>query len=101
MVIPPGTYGQGLFIDKSLTVKLKDVRLWGVANDKGIINVNCDGCTVVIEDFYGEGRKAGCLEDNCAGIKAEGNNFRLTIRRAHIDNTVMGILMVRRRSPVG
>jgi len=92
VLIPPGFYGQGLFIDKSLTVKLKDVRLWGVAEDKGIINVNCDGCAVVIEDFNGEGRKAGCLDDNCAGIKAEGNNFHLTIRRTRISNTVMGIL---------
>jgi hypothetical protein len=91
VVIPPGIYGQGLFIDKSLTVKLKDVRLWS-ARGKGIINVKCDGCTVVIEDFYGEGRKADCLKGNCAGIKAEGIDFRLTVRRAHIDNTVMGIL---------
>ena len=90
--IPPGFYGQGLFIDKSLTVKLKDVRLWGVARHRGIINVACDGCSVVIEDFYGEGRKAGCLDYNCTGIKAEGKNFNLTVRRAHLDNTVMGIL---------
>jgi len=90
--IPPGFYGQGLFIDKSLTVKLKDVRLWGVAEDKGIINVACDGCSVVIEDFHGEGRKADCLNGNCTGIKAEGNNINLTIRRAHLGNSVMGIL---------
>jgi hypothetical protein len=90
--IPPGFYSQGLFINKSLTVKLKNVRLWGVAEDKGIINVNCNGCNVVIEDFYGEGRKAGCLDENCAGIKAEGENFHLTVRRARLDNTVMGIL---------
>ncbi len=92
VTIPPGLYGQGLFIDKSLTVRLKDVRLWGVAKDKGIISVKCDGCTVVIEDFHGDGREAGCLGGNCAGIKAEGIDFRLTVRRAHIDNTVMGIL---------
>jgi hypothetical protein len=92
VIVPPGFYGQGLFIYKSLTVKLKDVRLWGVAEYKGIINVDCDGCTVVIEDFYGEGHKAGCLDYNCAGIKVEGNDFHLTVRRAHIDNTVMGIL---------
>ncbi len=49
VTIPPGLYGQGLFIDKSLTVRLKDVRLWGVAKGKGTINVKCDGCTVVIE----------------------------------------------------
>ena len=92
VTIPPGIYGQGLFIDKSLTVKLKDVRLWGVAEYKSIVNVNCDGCAVVIEGFYGEGRKAGCLDDSCAGIKAEGIDFHLTVRRTHIDNTVMGIL---------
>ena len=92
VIVPPGFYGQGLFIYKSLTVKLKDVRLWGKTRGKGIINVDCDGCTVVIEDFYGEGSKAGCLDYNCAGIKAEGNDFHLTVRRAHIDNTVMGIL---------
>lgn len=90
--VPPGSYGMGLYIDKSLTVKLKDVRLWGVAEGKGIINVDCDGCTVVIEDFYGEGRKAGCLDDNCAGIKAEGSNFYLTVRRAHLSNSIMGIM---------
>ena len=33
VTIPPGLYGQGLFIDKSLTVRLKDVRLWGVAKN--------------------------------------------------------------------
>ena len=92
VTVPPGLYGGGLFIDKSLTVRLKDVRLRGVARNKGIINVKCDGCTVVIEDFHGDGREAGCLGGNCAGIKAEGIGFRLTVRRAHIDNTVIGIL---------
>ncbi len=90
--VPPGSYGKGLSINKSLTVNLKDVKLLGVAEDKGIINVNCDGCTVVIEDFYGEGRKAGCLVDSCAGIKAEGSNFHLTVRRSHLSNSIMGIL---------
>ena len=90
--IPSGLYDQGLFINKSLTVKLKDVQLWGVAEGKGIINVKCDSCSVVIEDFYGDGLKADCLNGICAGIKAEGKNFNLTVRRAHLDNTVMGIL---------
>ncbi len=92
VTIPPGLYGQGLFIDKSLTVRLKDVRLLGVAKRKGIINVKCDGCTVVIEDFHGDGREAGCLGGNCAGIKVEGIDFRLTVKRARIDNTVVGIM---------
>jgi outer membrane protein assembly factor BamB len=92
VTIPPGLYGQGLSIGKSLTVRLKDVRLRGVARKKAIINVRCNGCDVVIEDFHGDGREAGCLDGNCAGIKAEGDTFRLTVRRARIDNTVMGIL---------
>lgn len=92
VTIPPGLYGRGLVIDKSLTVKLKDVRLWGVAAGKGLINVRCDGCAVTIEDFHGNGRQSGCLGGNCAGIKAEGVDFQLTVKRAHIDNTVMGIL---------
>ncbi len=92
VTIPPGLYGQGLSIDKSLTVRLKDVRLRGVAKNKAIVSVKCNGCTVVIEDFHGDGREAGCLGGNCAGIKAEGVDFRLTVRRARIDNTVMGIL---------
>ncbi len=92
VTIPPGIYGRGLFIDKTLTVRLKDVRLRGVAKRKAIINVKCNGCTVVIEDLHGVGRAAGCLGGNCAGIKVEGADFRLTVRRARIDKTVMGIL---------
>ena len=92
VTIPPGSYGKGLYIDKSLTVNLKDVKLLGVADDKGIINVDCDGCTVVIEDFYGEGSRAGCFDDNCASIKAEGINFHLTVKRVHLGNSIMGIL---------
>ena len=78
VTIPPGLYGQGITIDKSLTVRLKDAHLRGVARNKAIINVRCNGCNVVIEDFHGDGREAGCLDRNCAGIKAEGDTFRLT-----------------------
>ena len=92
VTIPPGLYGGGLFINKSLTARLTGARFRGVARKKAIINVKCHGCTVVIEDFHGDGREAGCLGGNCAGIKAEGKDFHLTVRRAHIDNTVMGIL---------
>lgn len=92
VTIPPGLYTRGLFIDKSLKLELRGAHFWGVAKRKGIINVKCNGCSVVIEDFVAEGREAGCLSGNCAGIKAEGVDFDLTVRRAHIDNTVMGIL---------
>jgi len=92
LTIPPGIYGQGLLINKSMTLKLNGVSLRGVAASKGVINVNCNGCKVILEDFHTNGRKANCFWGNCAGIKAEGINFNLKVVRAHIDNTVIGIL---------
>ncbi|BBB30240.1 hypothetical protein [Neptunomonas japonica] len=92
VIIPPGIYPQGLFINKPLTLGLKDVSLRGVANAKAIINISCNHCRVVIEDFHGEGVKANCQRGNCAGIKAEGQNFNLLLKRAHIDRTVIGVL---------
>ena len=68
------------------------VHLRGVSNGKGVINVNCGGCDVIVEDFEIDGSEAGCKTGNCAGIKAEGKNFSLTVRRARINATVMGIL---------
>ncbi|WP_293267000.1 hypothetical protein [Neptunomonas sp.] len=92
VTIPPGTYPQGLFVNKSLTVGLKGVSLRGIANSKAIINISCNHCRVVIEDFHGEGEKANCQRGNCAGVKAEGRDFNLVLKRAHIDRTVIGIL---------
>ncbi len=92
VVAPPGNYIQGIFINKSLTLKLKNVSLYGISSSKGIINVKCNNCRVVIEDFSGDGSKTGCQMGNCAGVKAEGKNFTLVMKRAHINGTVMGIL---------
>lgn len=92
VVIPPGTYSRGLSVNKSLSLGLKGVSLGGVANQKGIINVSCNNCRVVIEDFRGDGVTANCQWGNCAGVKAEGRSFNLTLRRAHISSTVMGVL---------
>lgn len=92
VTITPGVYGQGLFINQSVTVDLKGVSFRGVAKSKGIVNVNCNNCDVTILNLEADGRKAGCLWGNCAGIKAEGKGFRLTVKNAHINNTVMGVL---------
>lgn len=92
VTIPPGIYSTGLYVNKPLTVKLAGVVLMGIARDRAVINVNCDQCRVILEDVEIDGRKANCLSGNCAGIKAEGKAFDLIVRRAHIDNTVMGIL---------
>ncbi len=90
--IPAGAYGQGLFIDRSMTIDLQSVSFRGVVNEKGIVNVNCDNCDVVIENLNADGILANCLHGNCAGIKAEGKGFRLKVKNARIKNTVIGIL---------
>ncbi len=92
ITIPPGTYPVGLFINKSLTLRLRGVSLRGTVNHKGIINVKCNGCDVTIEDFHADGLKAHCQWGNCAAIKAEGKKFHLTLKKAHIGRTVMGVL---------
>lgn len=90
--VPPGIYGQGLFINRSMTVDLKGVSIRGVAKRKGIVNVSCNGCQVKLLNLDADGVLADCLGGNCAGIKAEGKGFELTVDRAVINNTVMGIM---------
>jgi hypothetical protein len=92
VTIPPGLYFTGLSIDKSLTLNLAGVHLWGVAERKGVIAVACDGCTVVINDLTADGRRSTCTTSNCAGVKVEGIDFDVTINRANITGTVMGVL---------
>lgn len=90
--LPPGNYSTGLIINKSLSVDMKDVNLYGIARGRAIVNVNCDNCTVNINNFTSYSRKAGCIYGNCAAIKAEGDNFNLTVNNAQISGSVMGIL---------
>jgi hypothetical protein len=92
LTLPPGMYGTGLYINKSLTLNLAGVNLRGVARNRAVINVKCDQCRVVLQDFAIDGRKAKCLGGNCAGVKAEGRSFDLTLRRGHVNNTVIGVL---------
>lgn len=92
VTIPPGIYGRGLRISKSLTVRLPGVSLRGVRDGKGIINIEGENLHVVIEDFAGDGKAAGATSGNLAGIRIVGRNFRVLVRRAHIRGTVMGIL---------
>ena len=90
--IPEGTYGKGLFINKSLNIDLTGVSLLGVVKSKGIINTHCNDCTINIYNFSGNGNFADCLSNNCAGVKVEGKNFNVGIHDSHINNTVMGVL---------
>ncbi|TVO73589.1 hypothetical protein [Sedimenticola selenatireducens] len=92
VTIPPGTYRHGIFVNKSLHLGLNGVIFRGTVNKKSIINISCDNCNVLIDDFVGDGAVANCQWGNCAGIKAEGNNFNLTLKNARISKTVMGVL---------
>ncbi|MET0087448.1 MAG: hypothetical protein ABW082_13145 [Sedimenticola sp.] len=92
IVIPPGIYNKGLFIRKSMNLNLDGVSLRGIVGKKGVLNVKCNNCSVVIDNFRTDGLVSGCRSGNCAGIKAEGINFSLKVRDSHIKNTVMGIL---------
>lgn len=90
--VPAGIYGQGLYINKSMTVDLTGVSIRGIANRKGIVNISCNGCQVKITNLNADGIQADCLGGNCAGIKAEGKGFNLTVDHAVIKNTVIGII---------
>jgi hypothetical protein len=89
LVVPPGIYRAGAKITKPLTLRLKGVRILGATGRKSVILVRKTQGKVIIEDFRTIDRiRCG----NCAGIKAEGQNFDVTIRRAHIANSEMGII---------
>lgn len=92
VTIPPGIYGRGIRIKKSLTVKLAGVSFRSVTDNRGIISISGNDLRVVIEDFSGDGRRANAVRGNHAGIRIGGKNFHVTVRRAHIQRTVMGIL---------
>jgi len=48
VVIPPGIYQRGLFVNKSLTLKLRGVDLRSTVNSKSILNISCNECEVFI-----------------------------------------------------
>lgn len=92
ITIPPALYSGGMFVNKSITVNMSGVKLTGIANGKGVINTKCDFCSITINDFKTDGRYMGCTTGNCAGIKAEGVDFNLTVNRADVTYTPNGIL---------
>jgi hypothetical protein len=91
VTVPPGVYSVGARIAKPLTLRMKGAVVRGNVGAKGVLNVAIHGGRVVIEDFTAtDGR--GCSSGNCAGIRVEGRDFHVTLRRARIANQVMGIL---------
>ncbi len=91
LTVPPGVYDVGARIAKPLTIRMKGVFVRGNIGTKGVLNVVIDGGRVVIEDFAATDGW-GCSSGNCAGIKVEGRNFHVTLRRARLARQVMGIL---------
>ena len=92
VTIEPGTYLSGLRITKAMVLNLKNVNLWGVSGNKAILNIENPDGPVIINDFTATGQKANAVRGNLAGIKVTGKNFDVTINRADISGTVMGIL---------
>jgi len=92
LVIKPGIYGQGLYINKSINLDLAGVSLRGISRSRAIININCNECEVIINNFNADGVAANCTNGNCAGIKFAGTNVRLRLLNSQIKNTAIGIL---------
>ncbi|MBK20159.1 MAG: hypothetical protein CMM52_15105 [Rhodospirillaceae bacterium] len=87
--IPPGIYQAGAIINKSLKLDMKDVRIIGPTHGKGVLLIKNAKGPVIIENFRTfDPIRCG----NCAGIKIEGKNFNVTVRKSHISNAEMGIL---------
>jgi hypothetical protein len=89
VVIPPGIYSGGLRLNRPLTVNLQGVVLTGVVDSKGFVLVENTPGPVVIENF--ETLLAPHLGTNAAGVRIQGGGD-VTIRRAHIANSEMGIV---------
>jgi hypothetical protein len=88
VVIPPGIYSGGLRLNKPLTVNLKGVVLTSVVDAKGFVLVDNTPGPVVIEDF--ETLLPPQTGTNASGIRVQGGGD-VTVRRAHIANSKMGI----------
>ncbi len=92
VTIPPGIYTHGIYVNKSLTVNLSGVELHGVEGGKGVVSIECTGCTVVINDLLADGKTASAQSSNVAGVRITGTNWNVTVNRATIRFTPMGIL---------
>jgi len=88
VVVPPGIYAGGLRLNKPLTVNLKGVVLTNVVDNKGFVLIENTRGPVVIEDF--ETLLPPHAGTNAAGIRIQGGGD-VTIRRAHIANSEMGV----------
>lgn len=89
VTVPPGIYPAGATIGRSMTLRLKGARIIGRTGRKGVLLVKDATGPVVIEDFEtSDPVRCG----NCAGIKIEGADFDVTVRRARIARAEMGIL---------
>ncbi len=92
VTVPPGTYNSGLIVTKPIVVNLAGVVLAGVVEAKAILLIKNVTGPVVINDFSGDGRVSHARQGNLAGIRVSGVDFDVTINRARISHTVMGIL---------
>lgn len=90
--LTPGDYPGGLVIRKPLTVNMRGVVLHGVAWRKAMVVIESPGGPVILNDFRGDGADAGADIGNLAAVRVSGPNFDVTVNRAHIRGTAMGVL---------
>lgn len=91
VTVPPGNYEPGARITKPITLRMKGAVVRGNVDGKAVISIRVDAAQVVIEDLDATDG-FGCASGNCAGVKIEGRDFHVTLRRAHIAGQVMGVL---------
>lgn len=93
LTLPAGRYTQGLVLTRPITLNLKGVNLtrvmWGKAP---LVIEQREPGEIIINDFTHDGEDSQAIRRNLAGVRISGRQFNVTLNRAHIRGTSMGVL---------
>lgn len=93
LTIAPGQYNRGLIIRRPITLNLKGVMLnrvmWGKAP---LVIEQAQAGAIVINDYVQDGQLSGAVRGNLSALRISGRDFDVTLNRAKIRATAMGIL---------
>ncbi len=92
VTIPAGIYSEGLVISKALTLNLDGVALHATAWGKGVVLIENPDGPVVVNDLRVDGQSAGADQGNLAAVRISGRDFDVTLNRAQLRRSAMGIL---------
>ncbi len=90
--VPPGIYPGGLWIRTPGVINMQGVQLRGISGRKAILVIEDANGPVTVNDFSADGVAAGALAGNLAGVRVAGADFDVTLNRARVSGSVMGIL---------